>query len=218
MKKKSIFWKTSTWVVIYAIAAFLAMAIQSIICLALKYNFHYHGVVFADFLNGNLVMPISNIGWLWCSICAAYCGVDRACFAIKTANLESGKMDVGDPSKIRMVIILAGLLAVFACLANGFVDAEFDLNAWSSAFGSSVLLYVTGMKACHATQFVNGKLDSDGDGIADEEQAKDQEGNLIFGQQKSLKEKIEEIENNPEASKDDIIKILKAYTSDSTTK
>ena len=93
MKKKSIFWKTSTWVIIYAIAAFLAMTIQSVICLALKYNFQYHGVVFADFLNGNLTMPISNIGWIWCSICAAYCGADRAVFAIKTANLESGKID-----------------------------------------------------------------------------------------------------------------------------
>ena len=77
---------------------------------------------------------------------------------------------------------------------------------------TSVLLYVAGMKACHATQYINGKLDSDGDGIADEDQAKDQEGNLIFGQQKSLKEKIEEIESNPEASKDEIIKILKTYT------
>lgn len=211
MKKKSIFWRTSTWVIIYAIAAFLAMTIQSVICLALKYNFQYHGVVFADFLNGNLTMPISNIGWIWCSICAAYCGADRAVFAIKTANLESGKIDVGDPSKLRLVIVLAGLLAIFACVANGLVDADFDLNAWSSAFGSSVLLYVAGMKACHATQYINGKLDSDGDGIADEDQAKDQEGNLIFGQQKSLKEKIEEIENNPEASKDEIIKILKTY-------
>lgn len=213
MKRKSIFWKTSTWVVIYAIVAFLAMAFQSAICLVMKYNFQYKGVVFSDFLNGSLALPISNIGWLWCSICAAYCGVDRACFTIKTANLEAGKMDIGNPAKIRMVIILAGLLAMFACMANGFVDAEFDLNAWSSAFGSSVLLYVAGMKACHATQFVNGKLDSDGDGIADEDQARDQEGNLIFGQQKSLKERIEEIESNPEASKDDILKLLKTYTS-----
>lgn len=212
MKKKSIFWRTSTWVYIYAMTAFISMSFQAAIYIAVKYNLQYNGIMFGEILNSNLTMPISNIGWLWCSICAVFCGADRASFAIKTAHLESGKMDIGDPSQLRKIIVVAGFLALFACFCNGFVDAEFDLNAWSSAFGSSVLLYVGGMKACKSVQYVNGKLDSDGDGIADEDQAVDHEGHLIFGQQKSLKEKLEEINENPNLSKDDIIKIIKDYT------
>ena len=190
-KKDSIFWKTSTWVFVYSIACFITMVLQALIALCIKYNFTFKNIVFSDLINGSLMLPISNMGWLWCSICAVYAGVDRASYAIKTSQLESGKLDIGDPKSLRKIIIIAGVLFFIAVICNGFADADFDLNSWSSAFGSSILLYVGGMKAIKSVKYVNGKLDSDNDGIADEDQAVDENGNLIKGQEKTFEEKLE---------------------------
>lgn len=199
MKKESIFWKTSTWVTVYALSCLVIMILQALICLCLKFQIKVDKILFADFINGNLVLPISNMGWVWCSICAVYCGADRASYCIKTSKMTSGKLDVGDPASLRRIIILAGLLFIIAIICNGAVDAEFDLNAWSSAFGSSILLYVGGMKAIKSVKYVDGKLDSDGDGIADEDQARDENGNLIKGQEKTLDEKTEDFVKKVEA-------------------
>lgn len=206
-KKVSIFWKTSTWVFIYSIACLFVMLFQAFIALCLKFNISIKNIIFADFLNGNLVLPISNMGWLWCSICAVYCGADRASYAIKSSKMTSGKIDVGDPESLRKIIIIAGVLFFIAIVCNGFADADFDLNAWSSAFGSSVLLYIAGMKTIKSVKYVDGKMDSDGDGIADEDQARDENGNLIKGQQKTFEEKVEEFNDKAEQIinyKDDI--------------
>lgn len=184
MNKKSIFRKTSTWVFVYAIAALVSMLFQAFIAACIKFDIHFHGTALSSLVNGNFQMPMSNIGWMWCSLCAVYCGVDRAAYTIRSSQLESGKIDVGDPNMLRRVIVVAGLLAFVACLCNGFVEADFDLNSWSSAFGSSVVLYVGGMKATKMVQYVDGKIDSDGDGIADEEQEVDESGNLVSGKKK----------------------------------
>lgn len=199
MKKDNIFWRTSTWVVIYSFCCLIIMVLQALICLCLKFNIKVDKIIFADFINGNLTLPISNMGWIWCSICAVYCGADRASYAIKTSKMTSGKLDVGDPESLRRIIVLAGMLFAVAIICNGAVDAEFDLNAWSSAFGSSILLYVGGMKAIKSVKYVNGKLDSDEDGIADEDQARDGDGNLIKGQHKTLEEKTDDFVKNVES-------------------
>lgn len=157
-EKESIFWRTSTWVSVYALSCFIAMVLQALICLCIKFNFTVNSIILADFINGSLTLPISNMGWIWCSICAVYCGADRASYCIKTSKMVSGKIDVGEPKNLRRIIIHACILFIIAIICNGFVDAEFDLNAWSSAFGSSILLYVGGMKAIKSVKYSDGKL------------------------------------------------------------
>ena len=167
---KKFWYKTSFMVFAYAASLGLAVLIQAAIALLIKYNVVVHAVVFANFLNGNIEMPISNMAWTWCAICAAYIGVDRASYTIKSANLMSGSTDIGDPKTLREIILASGSLFVIAVTCNGLVDADFDLNAFASAFGSSVLLYVAGQKAIKSVKYVNGKIDANGNGIPDEEE------------------------------------------------
>ena len=169
-EQSKFWWRTSVLVKTYAFFLMIIVALQALICMCAKYNFTFNNIAFADFINGNLQLPISNMAWIWCAVCAAYCGVDRTSYALKTAQLESGQTDFGDPHSLRVIILLSAILFIEAIVCNGAVDAEFDLNAFSSAFGSSVLLYVVGQKAIKTVKYVNGKIDANGNGIADEDE------------------------------------------------
>lgn len=170
-ENKTPFWyKTSFMVIAYAVVTAIVMLIQFALCLCLKFNWQTNNIVFADFINGNLVLPMQTIAWFWMAISAAYIGVDRAAYAIKTANERSGQSDMGNPSTIRRIILISGLLTLEALVCNGFADADFELDAFFTAFGSSITLYVTGQKAIKSVKYIDGKIDANGDGIPDEEQ------------------------------------------------
>ena len=170
-ENKTPFWyKTSFMVIAYAVVTAIVMLIQFALCLCLKFNWQTNNIVFADFINGNLVLPMQTIAWFWMAISAAYIGVDRAAYAIKTANERSGQSDMGDPSTIRRIILISGLLTLEALVCNGFADADFELDAFFTAFGSAITLYVTGQKAIKSVKYIDGKIDANGDGIPDEEQ------------------------------------------------
>lgn len=166
-------------VITYAVITALAMLLQLALSLCLKFDWKTTNIVFADFINGNLVLPMEQVSWFWTAISAAYIGVDRVSYFVKTASEPAGQTDVGDPATLRRIILISGLLLLEAVVCNGFADADFQLSAFFTAFGTSVLLYVGGQKAIKTVKYVDGKLDANGDGIPDEEQVFDKYGNVI---------------------------------------
>ena len=173
LNKTPIWYKTSFIVVFYAAVTSILMVIQLALHLCLKFNWSTTNPIFRDFVNGNLELPMQTISWFWMAISAAYIGVDRAAYAIKTANTKIGQADMGDPATIRHIIFISGLLALEALVCNGLVEADFQLDAFFTAFGTSCTFYVAGQKAIKSVKYIDGKLDANGDGIPDESQALD---------------------------------------------
>lgn len=173
LNKTPIWYKTSFIVVFYALVTSILMVIQLALHLCLKFNWSTTNPIFRDFINGNLELPMQTISWFWMAISAAYIGVDRAAYAIKTANTKIGQADMGDPATIRHIIFISGLLALEALICNGLVEADFQLDAFFTAFGTSCTFYVAGQKAIKSVKYIDGKLDANGDGIPDEDQTSD---------------------------------------------
>lgn len=170
LNKTPIWYKTSFIVVFYAIVTSILMVLQLALHLCLKFNWSTTNPIFRDFINGNLELPMQTISWFWMAISAAYIGVDRTAYAIKTANTKRGQSDMGDPATIRHIIFISGLLALEALICNGLVEADFQLDAFFTAFGTACTFYVAGQKAIKSVKYIDGKLDANGDGIPDEEQ------------------------------------------------
>lgn len=170
LNKTPVWYKTSFMVVLYAVITAILMLVQLALHLCLKFDWQTMNPIFKDFINGNLELPMQTISWFWMAISAAYIGVDRTAYAIKTANTKRGQSDMGDPATIRHIILISGLLALEALICNGLVEADFQLDAFFTAFGTSITFYVAGQKAIKSVKYVDGKLDTNGDGIPDEEQ------------------------------------------------
>lgn len=173
LNKTPIWYKTSFIVVFYAVVTSILMALQLALHLCLKFNWSTTNPIFRDFINGNLELPMQTISWFWMALSAAYIGVDRTAYAIKTANTKRGQSDMGDPATIRHIIFISGLLALEALICNGLVEADFQLDAFFTAFGTACTFYVAGQKAIKSVKYIDGKLDANGDGIPDEDQAFD---------------------------------------------
>lgn len=194
MKKQKFWWKTSFMVFIYALVLLSMMFLQDIIYIIGNYSEaleHLNSDSFLfKILNGDVALPISALSYLWVGICAAYIGVDRAAYAIKSSKMISGSTDVGDPATIRKIILISGLVLAFGCISNCFINYDFELNSLASAFGSSILLYIAGQKAIKSVKYVDGDLD--GDGIPDDEQETENSDNLSEDTE-ALKEGVETI-------------------------
>ena len=178
--KEKFYWKTSFMVFLYAATLIAMMFFQDIIYIIGNYSdvlehIKANGFLF-NILNGQIKLPISSLSFLWVAVCAAYIGVDRAAYAIKSSKMISGETDIGDPATLRRIIFVSGLVLLFGCISNCFVDHDFELNSLASAFGSSILLYIAGQKAIKSVKYVDGDLN--GNGIPDNEEdelAKDTE-------------------------------------------
>ena len=175
--KEKFWWKTSFMVFLYAAVLITMMFLQDIIYVLGNYSeilekVKVDGFLF-NILNGQVGLPISSLSFLWVTICAAYIGVDRAAYAIKSSKMISGETDFGDPATIRKIILVSGLVLLFGCVSNCFVDYDFELNSLASAFGSSILLYIAGQKAIKSVKYVDGDLN--GNGIPDDEEEPEEE-------------------------------------------
>ena len=161
VRKTPFFYKTSFYLSLYAIICAITMFLQMVAMFVTTKDIEAN--LITDFLksiiNPKTTLPIETLNSLWVAISAVYIGTDRAVFAWKTANLEQGKMDVGDPSKARRIILYSGLLMLEGFLFNA-IDGEFNfgLEQLASAFGTSTLLYIAGMKSIRLTSNSKGEV------------------------------------------------------------
>lgn len=200
MKKERFWWKTSFMVFVYAVSLITMMFIQDIIYIIGNYSealqyVKVNGFLF-NVLNGQIRLPISSLSHLWVAVCSAYIGVDRAAYAIKSSKMKRGKTDIGDPATLRKIIFVSGLVLLFGCVSNCFVDYDFELNSLASAFGSSILLYIAGQKAIKSVKYTDGDLN--GNGIPDNEENNESETEV----------EADELTKDTEALKDGVAQIF----------
>lgn len=179
MKKKPFWYRTSFFVFMYALVLTLVMLFQATINTLIKLEIEINSFILYEFINNNLVMPIDAMAWIWLGIASAYIGVDRTMMFFKNIQTTNDTFNLGSPKTLRKVILVAGLLLLIAIICNTISDANFNLDAFASTFGSTILFYVTGQKAVSTSKALNNKIDTNGDGIADDEQERDENGNII---------------------------------------
>lgn len=168
--KKPFYYKTSFWVFFYAGVLALAMSLQVFFAACAKFELLKDHIFIVPYLNGSFTMPLSVMAWIWVAICSAYIGIDRASYTVKTMCELAGQMDVGNPDTLRLIIAVSGVLFAWATAANMVVDADFALDAYATGFGTSIAMYIAGMKAIKSVKYVNGSIDQNNDGIPDEEE------------------------------------------------
>lgn len=139
-KKQPLVYKTSFMVYFYMIIMIIAMITQFF--MAIVYESEPH-----------IDLPISAFSYFWIVICAAYIGVDRCFFSIKSTKDITA--DIGDPSKLRRLIFLSGLVLLMSVFFSFITGANFEVGSFATAFGTNVALYVSGQKVVQVCGEIN---------------------------------------------------------------
>lgn len=121
-------------------------------------------------LNTEMVMPLEVMADVWVGLLSIYIGVDRAMFVVKSATLNYGEVDVGEPGKIREMILISAIILIVAIIGTYVTNLDFQLDQFAMAFGASIALYVAGQKGIQTAKWSNGQKDEDENGIPDDEQ------------------------------------------------
>ncbi len=179
MAKERFYWKTSFWVLLYFLVTLLIIALQIAACWVysseLLSDYLKAHIKFAEFINAGLELPITEFLTLWVGIVSVYVGIDRAQFTIESAQMSTGEADYGDPSKLRKVILLCGIILLASIAGETLKDgsgADFGVSQAAIAFGTTIMLYIAGQKAISIAKITNGPGDLNGDGQVDEEDEK----------------------------------------------
>lgn len=109
---------------------------------------------FIKLVNSNFQLPMQEFAYSWVAISAAYIGVDRASYFVKSTTESKGSAEFGDPSTNRRVILLSGLLFGLALICNLYVDKDFQLTSLATSFGSSITLYCAGQKSIKIAKYI----------------------------------------------------------------
>lgn len=159
------YYSSRFWVCLYALVMAMFMTFQIIIgCLE-------NGTLkvpefIARFISGQASLPMETLAWMWTALVSLYCGFDRVVDIRNTMQLSSGTMNLGDLAKLRGIIMLSLLLLVVGTVGHITTGRDFQLAALASAFGSSIIIYVSGNKAVKAVKYKC--LDENNDGVPDE--------------------------------------------------
>ena len=155
-KKSPIYYSSRFWATLYAGVLLILLTLQFIFGYLDKY-----GIV-VKVLNQNLSLPIPLACWLWTFVISLFCGFDRFVDIKNTQQLTSGQISIGDLPKLRKIIVMALFIFIYALICSLFVDRDFQLEALLSAFGSSVIIYISGNKLVKANRYVCEDKDKDG--------------------------------------------------------
>lgn len=120
----------------------------------------------AKFINGDVALPLQIFSWGWSFIICLYCGSDRFVDVRTTMQLPAGQMSLGDLDKLRKIMCVSLGLLLLATFFSFTSSKDFELEALSLGFVTSIVAYTSGNKFVKAFKF-SGK-DENKDGIPDE--------------------------------------------------
>lgn len=166
--KKHIWYESRFWVMLYAFVVLVFMAAQFMLGVLQNLQITVNNYTINSFINGELDLPITALSWGWTCLLALYVGSDRIVDIAKTTKLTTGQMSMGDLSKLRGMIVLSLFLLLVAVVFSMLTDKSYDLNAWATAFATSVVFYVSGNKGVKIASQFNAKIDANKDGIPDQ--------------------------------------------------
>lgn len=103
------------------------------------------------------VLPHNTLAWVFTAIASGYAGTDRIAQFARTSTLEYGQADLGDPRKLRWVILVTLILIAEALVLTVFFGVpNLALDALVTAFGGTGISYVVGNKAIKAAASKSG--------------------------------------------------------------
>lgn len=137
----------------FALIIALAMAYQAFILLNPK--------LFQFMINKEFKIPIETFSQLWIGVSSVYIGVDRGIFCYKTTQLKYGEADVGNPLRLRKVILVSALLMFESMILGSITSFDYSSEEFTTAFGVSCILYIAGTKAIKGGTFRNGSQEKE---------------------------------------------------------
>lgn len=145
--KKPNYWRSSYFVFAYIFLYFFITLLQaSTIILPMYFNIN---------INTHFSIPMEIWGWGLCLVISGYVGTDRLSESMKTAHMEIGKANMGDPARLRKMIKWTFIIVVENYALNYFYDVNLPIEAITTTFVSCITLYTVGNKAIKATQSVD---------------------------------------------------------------
>lgn len=135
--KQPLSFKTSFMVYVFAVVIMVSMVLEFLLGFLENYQI-------SQYLNCQFSFPMNIFSYCWVAICASYIGVDRCMFSIKATKTEN--VDIGEPSKLRTLIAVSGLILFIAMIFSIFSHREFEVGSFATSFGTNVILYVGGQK------------------------------------------------------------------------
>lgn len=134
-------WSTSTIVWLSAFLVAVAMVLQG----------------FASGFENGIILPHQALAWSFAVIASGYAGTDRIAQFVKTQSLEYGKVELGNPSKLRKLIVITVLLLILGISLTSFFGIPgLALEALATAFGGTGAAYVVGNKSLRAAASKEG--------------------------------------------------------------
>jgi hypothetical protein len=108
-------------------------------------------------LGNDSILPHETMAWGLTAIAGGYTGLDRFAMVVKSGTLEYGEADLGDPKKLRWVIICLFALVIEALLLQIFQNVKgLALETLIVAFSTASTAYVVGNKAIIAAAYTPG--------------------------------------------------------------
>lgn len=139
-------WSTSTIVWVSALLVSLAMIAQGF-ALTLQASGQMTGVM----------LPHEALTWAFAVIASGYAGTDRIASFVRTQSMQYGVVDLGDPAKLRKLILITILLLLQGIVLSSFFGIPgLALDALATAFGGAGAAYVIGNKAVQAAGHSEG--------------------------------------------------------------
>lgn len=162
-------YSTSFWVHGYILFYMIMTIVSCLPRILAQIMYSYTGAI-PEWLPEEVTVPLEVLSWGLLIITSVYAGLDRASFAVKSTMTEIGTADMGDPAKLRRVIIYLGVIFFESYALNLFFGRSFPpeatvqfpganipLTETASALVSAITIYVSGNKAIRLVANVESK-------------------------------------------------------------
>lgn len=162
-------YSTSFWVHGYILFYMIMTIVSCLPRILAQIMYSYTGTI-PEWLPEEVTVPLEVLSWGLLIITSVYAGLDRASFAVKSTMTEIGTADMGDPAKLRRVIIYLGVIFFESYALNlffgrpfppeatvQFPGANIPLTETASALVSAITIYVSGNKAIRLVANVESK-------------------------------------------------------------
>lgn len=160
-------YESAFWVRGY-IFFYIIMTVVSCLPRIMAQIFYSYTASIPVWLPEEVTVPLEVLSWGLLIITSLYAGLDRTAFAVKSTMTEIGTADMGDPAKLRRVMLYLLFIFLESYMLNlffgkpfppeaevTFPGANIPLTEVASALVSAVAIYVSGNKAIRIVANIN---------------------------------------------------------------
>lgn len=150
----------------FSLITLILILIRSAIIIA-----DFYGII--DFVNINVIKyepKIKVFSWFFLAISSAYVGFDKVLNLKNTIELPKGQLTLGDLKKIRHLIFMSFILMAISIICEALTGLDFDSEAFISAFGTNIILSISGNKTIKMSRYVSLTKNAEETDLAEQEE------------------------------------------------